>query len=66
MLTDKHGSGSEKIPRKKMKLGIPAFVAEDQEFFTVVRFFGKCPMIGYVDNGIYYILWLDRNHDTYI
>lgn len=64
--SDKHGSGSEKIPRKQMKLGIPPTVSEDQAFFTVVRFFGKCPMIGYVNNGIYYILWLDRNHDSYI
>jgi hypothetical protein len=58
----KHGSGSEKIAKKQMKVGIPAHVSEDQEFFTVVRFFGKCPMIGYVDRGVYFIVWLDRNH----
>jgi hypothetical protein len=62
---DKHGSGSEKIPRKQMKVAIPDHINEDQEFFTAVRFFGKKPMIGYVDRGVYYILWLDRNHICY-
>ena len=61
----KHGSGSEKIPRKQMKVGIPVHIGEDQEFFTVVRFFGKCPMIGYVDRGVYFIVWLDRHHTCY-
>jgi hypothetical protein len=62
---NKHGSGSEKIPRKQMKVSVPAHISEDQEFFTVVRFFGKCPMIGYVDRGVYFIVWLDRNHICY-
>jgi len=62
---DKHGSGSEKIPRKQMKVAIPTHINEDQEFFTVVRFFGKCPMIGYVDRGVYFILWLDKDHTCY-
>lgn len=65
MQSDKHGSGSEKIPRRTIKVRIPANITEDQEFFTVVRFFGKCPMIGYVDGGVYYLVWLDRNHDIY-
>ena len=63
--SDKHGSGSEKILRKQMRVAIPQHVNEDQEFFTVVRFHDKSPMIGYVNQGIYYILWLDRNHDCY-
>ena len=63
--SDKHGSGSEKIPRRQMKVAIPKHVSEDQEFFTVVRFFGKCPMIGYVHQAVYYIVWLDRSHDCY-
>jgi hypothetical protein len=63
--SDKHGSGSEKIPRYRIKVAIPAHINEDQEFFTVVRFFGRCPMIGYVHQGVYYIVWLDRNHDCY-
>lgn len=61
----KHGSGSEKIPRQQMKCAIPSHVTPDQDFFTVVRFYGKCPMIGYVDKGVYYIVWLDRNHTCY-
>jgi hypothetical protein len=36
-----------------MKVAIPTHISEDQEFFTVVRFLGKCPMIGYVDRGVY-------------
>jgi hypothetical protein len=65
MFADKHGSGSEKIPRNQLKLAVPSYVTEDVEFFTVVRFHGKCPMIGYIHEGIYYILWLDRNHVAY-
>jgi len=61
----KHGSGSEKIPRRQMKVAVPQHISEDQEFFTVVRFFGKCPMIGYVDRGVYFIVWLDRRHECY-
>lgn len=63
--SDKHGSGTEKLPRYRLKVAIPGHIKEDQEFFTVVRFFGRCPMIGYVQQGVYYILWLDRNHDCY-
>ena|SRR5271157_118406 len=63
--SDKHGSGSEKIPRNNMRVAIPEHVSEDQQFFTVVRFCGKSPMIGYVRQGIYYIMWLDRNHVCY-
>jgi len=62
---DKHGSGSEKLPRSRLKVAIPNHINADQEFFTVVRFFGKSPMIGYVDRGVYYIVWLDRNHSCY-
>lgn len=65
MQAHKHASGTEKIPRSQMKVGIPAHISEDREFFTVVRFYGKCPMIGYVDRGVYFIIWLDRNHECY-
>jgi hypothetical protein len=61
----RHGSGSEKITRKQMKVGIPAHIPEDRDFFTAVRFWGKCPMIGYVHEGVFVILWLDRNHECY-
>jgi hypothetical protein len=63
--SDRHGSGSEKIPRKQIKVAVPLHITDDQEFFTVVRFFGKCPMIGYVHQGIFYIVWLDRDHVCY-
>jgi hypothetical protein len=62
---DRHASGSEKVPRFRLKVAIPSHVTEDQEFFTAVRFFGKCPMIGYVQQGVYYIVWLDRDHSCY-
>jgi hypothetical protein len=65
MQAHKHGSGSEKIPRKQIKYAIPAHITEDVDDFTVVRFWGKCPMIGYVDQGVFYIVWLDRQHTGY-
>lgn len=64
MQAGRHGSGSEKIPQFRIKVGIPPHITEDQDF-TAVRFFGKCPMIGYVDQGVFYIVWLDRNHVCY-
>jgi hypothetical protein len=65
MKTSRHGSGSEKLPRYRLKVTIPPHITEDREFFTVVRFWGMAPMIGYVDQGVYYIIWLDRNHVCY-
>jgi hypothetical protein len=61
----KHGSGSEKIDRKSMKVHIPDHITEDQDSFTPVRCFGKSPMIGYVDQGVFYLVWLDRKHICY-
>jgi hypothetical protein len=48
-----------------MKVGIPTHVPEDREFFTAVRFWGKFPMIGYVHEGVFFMLWLDRRHECY-
>lgn len=65
MQAPKHGSGTEKIPRKQIKFGIPHHITEDVEDFIVVRFWKKCPMIGYIQKGVYYIVWLDREHVAY-
>ena len=66
MQAPKHGSGTEKIPRKQIKFAIPKHIAEDVEDFIVVRFWKKSPMIGYIaDKGVYYIVWLDKNHEAY-
>jgi hypothetical protein len=39
--------------RKNSMLAIPQHITPDREFFTVVRFWGKAPMIGYVDDGFF-------------
>jgi hypothetical protein len=65
MQAGRHGSGSEKIPRYRLKVSIPPHITEDQEFFTAFRFWGMSPMIGYVDQGVFYVVWLDRKHECY-
>ena len=61
----KHGLGSEKIPKDKIKAPIPKFITEEEDFFLVLRFHGKMPMIGYREKNIFFVLWFDRTHTLY-
>ena len=60
----RHGLGYEKIARKSIRATIPAHVKEDV-IFIAFRFYGKAPMVGYRENIIFHILWIDRDFTLY-
>ena len=60
----RHGQGKEKIPRDRIKAGIPCHVKEDVVFWAV-RFAGRAPMVGYQDGAVFHILWLDPKFKLY-
>lgn len=60
----KHGLGFEKINRKSLNVKVPEVVPEDANILAF-RFRGKAPMVGYKENNLFYILWLDRDFTVY-
>lgn len=60
----KHGLGYEKISKESLKVSVPSIVPEDASIIAF-RFFGKAPMVGYKENNVFHILWLDRNYTVY-
>jgi len=60
----RHGSGYEKIVRESIRAPIPKHLVEDVNFIAF-RFCGKAPMVGYRENEIFHVLWLDRNFTLY-
>lgn len=63
--TGRHGLGFEKIPRGKIKAGIPRFITDDNDYFLAFRFKGKAPMVGYRLHNIFYVLWFDHKFNLY-
>jgi hypothetical protein len=62
--TGRHGLGFEKIPRDKLRVGVPETITEDVKFIAF-RFSGMKPMIGYRVNDIFHVIWFDRSLDVY-
>jgi hypothetical protein len=62
--SSRHASGCEKIARESIKVPIPKHIPEDVNFLAF-RFYGKAPMIGYRDETIFYVLWLDIHFSVY-
>lgn len=60
----RHGVGTEKIPRDRLRSGIPASVTDDVEFLAL-RFSGKKAMVGFRSNEIFHVVWLDRSFTLY-
>lgn len=60
----KHGLGYEKINKSCLKVALPAVVPEGANILAF-RFNGKAPMVGYKENDIFHILWLDRDFSVY-
>ena len=60
----KHGLGYEKINRKSLTVKVPEIVPADANILAF-RFKGKAPMVGYKENNLFYILWLDRSFTVY-
>ncbi|HAV4234685.1 hypothetical protein WKW51_05930 [Acinetobacter baumannii] len=60
----RHGLGYEKIERKSLNVAVPNVVPEDASILSF-RFYGLAPMVGYRENDIFHILWLDREYKVY-
>ncbi|MEJ2853749.1 MULTISPECIES: hypothetical protein [unclassified Saccharothrix] len=55
---NRHGLGSENIPRSAIKARIPPHFA-DAEQFLVLRYDGRKPMAGVRTGAIFHILWIE-------
>ncbi|KHD06842.1 hypothetical protein PN36_28430 [Candidatus Thiomargarita nelsonii] len=62
--SNRHASGCEKIAKMSIKVPIPKHIPKDANFIAF-RFYGMAPMIGYRDETIFYILWLDIHFSVY-
>lgn len=62
--SSRHGSGYEKINRQNVAAGIPVHLTEEINL-VAFRFCGKAPMVGYKENHVFHVLWLDRQFNLY-
>ena len=60
----KHQQGHEKIKRESLKDKIPDHIKEDATFIAF-RAAGMKSMVGYRDNKIFFILWIDWKFKLY-
>ena len=60
----RHGVGKEVIPQEAIHPAIPPCVKEDTNLIAL-RYKGKAPMVGFRENDIFYILWIDFNFTLY-
>jgi hypothetical protein len=63
-MADRHGMGSEKLPRDSIKRPIPAGISEEVSILAF-RFSGLKSMVGYRQDGLFHIIWLDRDFTLY-
>jgi hypothetical protein len=63
--SDRHGLGTEKIPKMSIKAAIPRFITEDMDDFLVFRYKGLNPMVGYRQRDIFFVLWFDHDFTLY-
>lgn len=64
IVANKHKLGSEKIERTSLNVTVPDCVPKDAKIWAL-RFCDLAPMVGYYENNIFYILWLDRAFKVY-
>lgn len=62
---DRHGLGTEKIPKSAIKAPIPKFITEDVSDFLVFRYKGMNPMVGYRQREVFFVLWFDHDFTLY-
>ena len=60
----RHGIGTETIDRASIKPALPFSIPEDTAILAL-RYNGKKPMIGYRQDRIFYVLFLDHNFSVY-
>ncbi|MBL1278206.1 MAG: hypothetical protein COB30_019190 [Ectothiorhodospiraceae bacterium] len=61
----RHGLGTEKIAKHRIRAPIPKFITDDLDGFIVFRYHGKNPMVGYRQKDIFYVLWFDLDFTLY-
>lgn len=61
----KHGIGFEKISTDALKVGVPSAVDFPDVKFIAFRFGQKRAMVGFRNNRVFHILWLDRDFSLY-
>lgn len=64
-MADRHGLGSEKISRSSIKSSIPASITDDVQDFLAFRFSGKKPFIGFRNQFILHIVYIDKSFSVY-
>lgn len=61
----RHGLGLEQIAQTSIKgAGIPLHLSKDETMYAI-RFDGKKPMVGYINNPVFHIVYLDREFTLY-
>ena len=58
ILAQRHGQGTELLPRRQIKAPIPPQF-EDHEKFLVFRYNGNRPMVGVRVEDVYHVLWIE-------
>jgi hypothetical protein len=56
--------GYEKIAKKSIRATIPTHIKDDVVFIAF-RFYGKAPMVGYREDVVFHLLWIDRDFTLY-
>lgn len=60
----KHGLGSEKLPKSKIKPSIPEHLETDN--YLVFRHEGNLPFMGFRSGDVFHVLWVEsRYNDLY-
>lgn len=62
---DRHGLGTEKIAKSSIKAPTPKFITDDMDSYLAFRYHGKCPMVGYRQRDVFYVLWFDSDFTLY-
>jgi hypothetical protein len=60
----RHGVGYEKIAHDAIRSPIPTHIKSDINLIAF-RFCAKAPMVGYREENIFHIGWLDRDFTLY-
>lgn len=60
----RHGAGQEKIAKNSIRVPIPACVKEDTNLIAI-RYNGKAPIIGFRENEVFHVLWVDFDYSVY-
>jgi hypothetical protein len=60
----RHGCGYEKIARNAIRESIPSHIQDDVNLMAF-RFCANAPMVGYREENIFHVVWLDRAFTLY-